>query len=152
MTPELRAAILSVNGEDLEYDGALSEGGGLDYVDKGQTLFMPMELQRLFAYMQVKLHSCTCHLVRNLYEAKGNSFRYVRCKAAETPACTCRDDVLCRRFSSLILADTMYTCEKSVADGCESWVVSCRFLHVRENVLFPPPPPYFGSMKPCIHP
>ena len=53
MTPELRDAIFAVSPEEIGYDGPLRPEGGLDADTKGKILFMPCEIQRLFAYMQV---------------------------------------------------------------------------------------------------
>jgi hypothetical protein len=55
MIPEFRGAILSVRGDDIDYAGPLCEEGGLDIEASkpgDEPLFMPLELQRLFAYMQ----------------------------------------------------------------------------------------------------
>ena len=56
MIPEFRGAVLSVRGDDIDYAGPLCEEGGLDIEASkpgDEPLFMPLELQRLFAYMQV---------------------------------------------------------------------------------------------------
>jgi hypothetical protein len=54
MTPELREAVFAVQAEEIEYE-PLQPEGGLDVPDtKDRILFMPCELQRLFAYIQVR--------------------------------------------------------------------------------------------------
>lgn len=54
MIPEFRAAVLAVKGGDIEYRGPLCPEGGMDVEASrpgDEPLFMPCELQRLFAYM-----------------------------------------------------------------------------------------------------